>query len=179
MFFKIVHKPTADLNLLCRINFALAKYCFGYLQSARSQLHIREPMDFVHTLKMLYVYVSMFIYIQVFLCMFAWVNKWCAVDGLANPLCTGVCKVMCTYLCVLLRGPPALWNTNTNIHTHKQLELNEAELSLVPISLIINNFSLPPNTLINLQRRLCVHVCERMYCMCVWLCLPGLMHVGR
>lgn len=100
--------------------------------------------------------------------MFAWVNMCCAKQ---IPPCMGVCEFMCTYLCVLLWGPPALWytNTQTQTFTHKQLGLNEAELSLVPISLIINNFSLPPNTLINLQRRLCVRVCVSV-CACQCLC---------
>lgn len=58
--------------------------------------------------------------------------------------------------------PPLQPLIHKHAHTHKQLELNEAELSLVPISLIIINFSLHPNTLINLQRGLRVAVCEGM-----------------
>lgn len=61
----------------------------------------------------------------------------------------------------------------TQTFTHKQLALNEAELSLVPISLIINNFSLAPNTLINLQRRLCVYVCVIKCVGCVYLFVPA------
>lgn len=55
---------------------------------------------------------------------------------------------------------PSSSDTQAHKHKylHKQLELNEAELSLVPISLIINNFSQTPNTLSNLQRNVCVSV---------------------
>lgn len=54
-------------------------------------------------------------------------------------------------------------DTPAPARTHKQSALNEAELSLAPISLVINNFSLPPYTLINLQSRLQVCVCV---CVC-------------
>lgn len=86
----------------------------------------------------------------------------CDWVGQQIPPCMGVCEFMFTYLCVLLRGPPLQPLIHKHAHTHKQLELNEAELSLVPISLIIINFSLHPNTLINLQRGLRVAVCEGM-----------------
>lgn len=90
----------------------------------------------------------------------------CNLWGKHHPLhvyCCMWCDVHVS-LCVTQRAPSP--PSDTQAHKHKHLELNEAELSLVPISLIINIFSLPLNTLINLQRRLWVCVCA-CQCLCI------------
>lgn len=83
-------------------------------------------------------------------------------------MCCVTCKQAPTHppllsLCIAWRLAHPLYSKHTNTN---QLELNEAERSLVPISLIINNFTLPPNTLINWQR---CGVCACL-CVCVFVC---------
>ena len=122
------------------------------------------------------IHISVSMSVKKIKCFFACVclHEWICVVELANkPPCVPVYTNLCAPIFVYYSEapPPALWytNTQTQTFTHKQLELNEAELSLVPISLIINNFFLPPNTLINLQSRLHVCVCVSI-CACQCLC---------
>lgn len=51
--------------------------------------------------------IQIAVYLFVFTCMSEYVLCSCWV-GKQTPLSMGVCEFMRTYLCVLLRGPPAL-----------------------------------------------------------------------
>lgn len=125
--------------------------------------------------------ISLSISLQVFPCKrtFVWVNMCCAPFEANNSPCVRVYANLFAPIFVCYSEVPPPSDTQTQTFTHKQLELNEAELSLVPISLIINNFSLPPNTLIILQRRLCVRASLYVCGVCVCLCLPVLVHFAR
>lgn len=124
----------------------------------------------------MYIQVSLFKSFHVCVFLHEWVCDVQSLGWQTNPPVYGCMRIYVHLsLCITQRSSRPLIHKHkhTNIHTHKQLELNEAELSLVPISLIINNFSLPPNTLINLQRRLCVRVWQRMRVGYVCLFVPA------